>query len=84
MNINASPIEISIAGILISLFAVKTFLFFGIADRKNFLSWFHFSIQEIYNSPGRRIQKAKKNQNRFTSAIICFLFFAAGIYVLSN
>jgi len=84
MNISFPLIEIIIICILGFLCAVKTFLFFGIADNKSFLSWFHFSIHEIYNSPGRRIQTAKKNQNRFTRVITALLFLVLAIYLLNK
>lgn len=71
---------LSIILILSSLCLIKTFLFFRIADRKPFLSWFRFSMHEIYKSPGRRTQKAKKDQNKFTyliitAAVIGFIFY---------
>lgn len=82
MIINFSLIEVIIIGVLILLGIVKTFLFFKIADHKNFSSWFRFSIYEIYNSPGRRIEKAKKYQNNFSLAIFCLILFALIIYLL--
>ena len=75
-----SQTTLSIILILSFLCLVKTFLFFRIADSKPFLSWFRFSMHEIYKSPGRRTQKAKKDQNKFTfiiltAAIIGFIFY---------
>jgi hypothetical protein len=77
---NVSPIALSIILVISFLCLVKTFLFISIADDKTFLSWFRFSMNEIYKSPGKRTQKAKKDQNRFTiiiiaASIIGFIFY---------
>ena len=77
---NVSPIALSIILVISFLCLVKTFLFIRIADDKTFLSWFRFSMNEIYKSPGKRTQKAKKDQNRFTviiiaASIIGFIFY---------
>jgi hypothetical protein len=67
---NISPTALYILLVISFLCLVKTFLFLRIADSKTFLSWFRFNMDQIYNSPGKRTQKAKKDQNRFTLIIV--------------
>ena len=63
---------------------VKTFLFLQIEDRKNVLSWVHFNMHEIYTSPGRKIQTAKKRQNTLTSIMVMLSLASLLFYLLTK
>jgi len=77
-----SPAALFIIISISFLCLIKTFLFLGIAGKKSFLSWFHFSMHEIYSLPGKRMQNRKKKQNRFTLVIISATVVSCIFYLI--
>ena len=75
---NPEFIQIGLLSAAGCILLIKTILFLRIEDRKNALSWIHFNLHEIYTSPGREIQTAKKRQNTLTN--ITFLLCLASLF----
>lgn len=81
---NSELLEIGLLSAAGCILLVKTILFLQIEDRKNALSWIHFNLHEIYTSPGRKIQTAKKRQNTLTNIMVLLCIASLFFYLLTK